>query len=202
MNTNRMKTSKLTGLAIFTAIIVVLQIFATFIKFGPVSITLALAPIIIGAAVYGVGAGAYLGFVLSAVVLLSGLLGWDGGFVMYLMSISPIGVILTIFLKSTAAGYLSGVTYRALEKKSEKLASIVSGIVCPVVNTGLFVVCMFIFFFDVLSGMATDAGKNMIAYIIFGLCGINFVIELVVNLALSSVITHVVHIRNHSRRIA
>ncbi len=202
MNTNHMKTSKLTGLAIFTAIIVVLQIFATFIKFGPVSITLALAPIIIGAAVYGVGAGAYLGFVLSAVVLLSGLMGWDGGFVMYLMSISPIGVILTIFLKSTAAGYLSGVTYRVLEKKNEKLASIVSGIVCPVVNTGLFVACMFIFFFDVLSGMATNAGKNMIAYIIFGLCGINFVIELVVNLALSSVITHVVHIRNHSRRIA
>lgn len=202
MNTNHMKTNKLTGLAIFTAIIVVLQIFATFIKFGPVSITLALAPIIIGAAVYGVGAGAYLGFVLAAVVLLSGLMGWDGGFVMYLMSISPIGVILTIFLKSTAAGYLSGVTYRALAKKSEKAASIVSGIVCPVVNTGLFVLCMYLFFFDVLSGMATDAGKNMIAYIIFGLCGINFVIELVVNLALSSVITHVVHIRNHSRRIA
>ena len=37
---------------------------------------------------------------------------------------------------------------------------------------------------------------------IFGLCGINFVIELVVNLALSSVITHVVCIRSRSRRIA
>lgn len=202
MSNTRMKTSKLTGLAIFTAIIVVLQIFATFIKFGPVSITLALAPIIIGAAVYGAGAGAYLGFVLAAVVLLSGLLGWDGGFVMYLMSISPIGVILTVLVKSTAAGYLSGVTYRALEKKSEKLASIVSGIVCPVVNTGLFVLGMFVFFFDALSGMATGAGKNLITYIIFGLCGINFVIELVVNMALSSVITHVVHIRSHSRRIA
>lgn len=202
MNTNRMKTGKLTGLAIFTAIIVVLQVFATFIKFGPVSITLALAPIIIGAAVYGAGAGAYLGFVLAAVVLLSGLLGWDGGFVMYLMSISPIGVILTIFVKSTAAGCLSGVTYRVLAGKSEKAAGIVSGIVCPVVNTGLFILCMFLFFFDVLTGMATGAGKNMIAYIIFGLCGINFVIELVVNMALSSVITHVVHIRSQARRIA
>lgn len=202
MSNNRMKTSKLTGLAIFTAIIVVLQIFATFIKFGPVSITLALAPIIIGAAVYGVGAGAYLGFVLSAVVLITGLLGWDGGFVMYLMSISPVGVIAIILIKSTAAGYLSGLTYRALEKKNEKVASVVSGIVCPVVNTGLFVLGMFVFFFDVLSGMATESGKNMIAFIILGLCGINFVIELVVNMALSSVITHVVHIRNHSRRIA
>ena len=65
-----------------------------------------------------------------------------------------------------------------------------------------FVLGMFVFFFDVLSGMATESGKNMIAFIILGLCGINFVIELVVNMALSSVITHVVHIRNHSRRIA
>ena len=202
MNNSHMKTSKLTGLAIFTAIIVVLQVLATFIKFGPVSITLALAPIIIGAAVYGAGAGAYLGFALAAVILAAGLLGWDGGFVMYLMSISPIGVILTIFLKSTAAGYLSGVTYRAVAKKSSKAASVVSGIVCPVVNTGLFILCMFLFFFDALTGMAAGAGKSLIAYIIFGLCGINFVIELVVNLALSSVITHVVCIRSRSRRIA
>ena len=202
MNKSHMKTRKLTGLAIFTAIIVVLQVLATFVKFGPVSITLALAPIIIGAAVYGAGAGAYLGFALAAVILAAGLLGWDGGFVMYLMSISPIGVILTIFLKSTAAGYLSGVAYRAVAKKSSKAASVVSGIVCPVVNTGLFILCMFLFFFDALTGMAEGAGKSMIAYIIFGLCGINFVIELVVNLALSSVITHVVCIRSRSRGIA
>ena len=54
-------TRKMAGLAIFTAIIVVLQVLCTFIRFGPFSITLALAPIIIGTAMYGKGAGAYLG---------------------------------------------------------------------------------------------------------------------------------------------
>ena len=48
------KTRRMTGLAIFSAIIVVIQIVCTFVRFGPFSITLALAPIIIGTALYGV----------------------------------------------------------------------------------------------------------------------------------------------------
>ncbi|NLF34555.1 MAG: ECF transporter S component, partial [Clostridiales bacterium] len=56
----RQNTQTMTGLAIMTAIIVVLQVVASFVKFGPFSITLALAPIIIGAALYGPMAGAYL----------------------------------------------------------------------------------------------------------------------------------------------
>ena len=54
------KTQRMVGLAIFTAIIIVLQLVSTFIKFGPFSITLAMIPIVVGAAVYGAGAGAYL----------------------------------------------------------------------------------------------------------------------------------------------
>lgn len=54
------KTRRLTGLALMTAIIVVLQVVASFVKFGPFTITLALAPILIGAALYGPKAGACL----------------------------------------------------------------------------------------------------------------------------------------------
>ena len=88
------KTRRMTGLAIFTAIIVVLQVLCTFIRFGPFSITLALAPIIIGTAIYGKKAGAYLGFVFGLVVLVTGLLGWDGGTVMLLMGINAVGCVL------------------------------------------------------------------------------------------------------------
>ena len=38
------KTRRLTGLALMTAIIVVLQVVASFVKFGPFTITLALQP--------------------------------------------------------------------------------------------------------------------------------------------------------------
>ena len=71
------KTRRLTGLALLTAIVAVLQVVATFIKFGPFPITLALAPIIIGAALFGPKAGAYLGGVFGFVVLLACIMGWD-----------------------------------------------------------------------------------------------------------------------------
>lgn len=69
MKTN---TKKIVGTGLFTAIVVVLQLVASAIKFGPFSITLVLAPIIIGAAMYGIGAGAWLGFAFGVTVLISG----------------------------------------------------------------------------------------------------------------------------------
>lgn len=183
---------RMTGLAIFTALIVVLTLLCTFVKFGPVSITLALAPIVIGAALYGAGAGAYLGFVFGFVVLLTGLFGWDGGFMLTLLSISPVGLVLTVLVKGTAAGYAAGLVYRLLCKKSEKGAVLAAGIVCPVVNTGLFFAGMATFFSSMLGGMAETAGQSVIVYMVLGLAGINFVIELLVNIALSSGITHII----------
>ena len=72
------KLNRMTAAALFSALTVILQLIATFIKFGPFSITLALAPIIVGAAVYGKGFGALLGTVLGIVNLAAGIFGWDG----------------------------------------------------------------------------------------------------------------------------
>ena len=183
-------TRKMTGLAIFTAIIVVLQVLCTFVRFGPFSITLALAPIIIGTAMYGKGAGAYLGGVFGAVVLVTGLLGWDGGTVMLLMGINPLGCVLVCLLKGVAAGFFAGLCYEFIAKKNDKLGVLISGVVCPVVNTGLFIVGMLVFFFDTLSGWA--GGQNLLLYIIVGLTGVNFLVELAVNIVLSSGITRII----------
>lgn len=192
MNTGKQTggTRRMAGLAIFTAIIVVLQVLCTFIRFGPFSITLALAPIIIGTAMYGKGAGAYLGGVFGAVVLITGLLGWDSGTVMLLMGINPVGCILICLVKGIAAGFFAGLCYELLAKKNDKVGVLVSGIVCPVVNTGLFIVGMLVFFFDTLSGWA--GGQNLLLYIIVGLTGINFLVELAVNIILSSGITQII----------
>ena len=183
-------TRKMTGLAIFTAIIVVLQVLCTFVRFGPFSITLALAPIIIGTAMYGKGAGAYLGGVFGAVVPVTGLMGWDGGTVMLLMGINPLGCVLVCLLKGVAAGFFAGLCYELIAKKNDKLGVLISGIVCPVVNTGLFIVGMLVFFFDTLSGWA--GGQNLLLYIIVGLTGVNFLVELAVNIVLSSGITRII----------
>lgn len=184
------KTRRMTGLAIFSAIIVVIQIVCTFVRFGPFSITLALAPIIIGAALYGVSAGAYLGGVLGLVVLITGLLGWDGGTVIYLMSQNALGTILICLVKTVAAGWLAGLVYRAAAKKNTLLGVILAGIVCPVVNTGLFIAGMLIFFFSTLQTWAN--GTAVTYFIIVGLTGVNFLIELLANMVLASGITRVI----------
>lgn len=124
----------------------VLQLVSNFVKFGPVTITLALAPIIIGAALYGSGAGAILGFVLGLVVFIFGLFGLDGGFVQLLMAQNAFAAILLCLVKTTVAGWLAGLVYKAIQKKSGLAAVITAGIVCPVVNTGIFILGMVFFF--------------------------------------------------------
>lgn len=184
------KIRRMTGLALFTAIIVVLTILCTFIRFGPFSITLALAPIVIGAAMYGCGAGAYLGTVLGVLVLLTGVLGWDGGTVLYLLGIHPLACILICVGKGVLSGWAGGLVYRAIAPKHEKAAVVTAGIVTPVANTGVFILGMATFFFNTLAEWA--GGQAVIYYIIVSLTGINFLVELAVNIALSSGIVRII----------
>lgn len=131
------KTRRLTGLALMTAIIVVLQVVASFVKFGPFTITLALAPILIGAALYGPKAGACLGGVFGAVVLLACILGWDpGGAILW--NANPFLTALVCLGKGILAGLAAGLVYRAIawggkSHSSGRMlgGSIAAGIVSP-----------------------------------------------------------------------
>ena len=186
------KTRRLTGLALMTAIIVVLQVVASFIKFGPFTITLALAPIIIGAALYGAGAGAWLGAVFGVVVLIACVAGWDmGGNVLF--TANPLLTAALCIVKGAAAGLVSGAVFRAMAERRPMRASITAGILCPVVNTGIFIAGLALCFYDVL--VAWAGGSNLIFYIITVLTGVNFVLELAINLVLSTVIVRVVRAR-------
>ena len=192
------KTRRLTGLALLTAIVAVLQVVASFIKFGPFTITLALAPILIGAALYGPKAGAYLGGVFGLVVLIACILGWDpGGSTLW--NANPFLTACICLVKGIAAGLAAGAVYRAVVGGSRAhgrmmTGSIVAGVVSPLVNTGLFVLALTLLFHDILVTWA--AGSELIYYIVFVLTGINFVLELVLNLVLSTVIVRVVGARS------
>ena len=63
----------------------------------------------------------------------------------------------------------------------------------------VFFAGMALFFMDTLSGMAANAGQSVIVYMVLGLAGINFVVELLVNIALSSGITHIIKSRKRGR---
>lgn len=181
---------RMTGMSLMAAIIAVLTVLGNFVRFGPFPITLALAPIIIGAAMYSAGAGAILGGVFGLVTLISGLAGWDGGTVMYLMGIAPLACILVCVGKGIAAGWCAGLVYSAIEKKNRHVGVVAAGIVCPVVNTGVFIIGMLLFFTSALESWAS--GQGLMYYVIFGLTGVNFLVELAVNLVLSSGITAII----------
>ena len=185
------KTMKLTMLAFLTALVIVLQLLCTVIKFGPFSITLALTPIIIGAAIYGPAVGAFLGFIFSAVVYITGLIGMDGGFILMMMDYSALGTTLLCLLKGTAAGFVAGICFRALSRAPKTLNAIVTSAVTPIVNTGLFALGMMTIFYGFLSNNATG-GQNPIGMLFLAWIGINFIVEFVVNIALATVLTHVV----------
>lgn len=186
------KTQRLTGLALMTGIIIVLQIVASFIKFGPFTITLALAPIIIGAALYGAGAGAYLGSVFGVVVFIACVAGWDmGGNILF--TARPLVTLILCVVKGALAGLAAGAVYRALAQRSPMAGSILAGIVCPVVNTGIFCLGLAGFYYDTL--VAWAGGTALVYYVITVLVGLNFLLEMAINLVLSSVIVRVVKAR-------
>ena len=186
MENKRIKTRTLTGVAVLTAIVVILQFLGSFIRFGPFSVSLVLIPIVVGAALYGAWAGAWLGFAFGLVVLLAG----DAA---PFMVVNPLGTILTVLVKGAAAGFLSGLVYRALAKKNGLAAAVAAAVVCPVVNTGLFLLGCLLFFMPTITEWGTAAGfPNVGNYMIFGLVGANFLFELLVNVVLSPVIVRLI----------
>lgn len=191
MSTKKAKSGvyRLTGLAILTAVIIALQVFTTFVKFGPFSITLALIPMVVGAAMYGIGAGAYLGAVLGMVVTIMSATGGDlGGFMVW--SANPLMCTVMCVAKTGVAGLCAGAVYKALSKTNKYLATILAAVVSPIVNTGIFIVMMLIFFRELLASWA--GGSDLLTYIIIGLTGVNFLVELGVNIVLSPIAVRII----------
>lgn len=187
------KLQTMTGLALFTAIVVVLQLVGTFIKFGPFAISLVLIPIVVGAAIYGPMAGAYLGGVFGVVVLIGCITGGDpGGQVLF--AANPFVTALLCIVKGGMAGLAAGAVYRAVSHKDASktlLAAVGAAVVAPMVNTGIFTLAMVFIFRDIL--VAWAGGTSVVYYILTGMVGINFVLELAVNLVVSPAIVRIIN---------
>ncbi len=179
----------ITGIAIFTAIVIILQMLGSFIRFGVFSISLVLIPIVVGAALYGPYAGAWLGFVFGMTVLLSG----DAA---SFLVINVYATIFVVLLKGTLCGFLSGIVYRVFSS-SQTLAAVMAAITCPVVNTGIFLLGCQLFFLPTIKEWANAFGfDNVYKYMLVGFVGMNFIFELLSNIVLSPVIVRVIRLGN------
>lgn len=190
MSTERKKqTESLVLGAILTAIVIVLQLLGGFIKFGPFSISLVLIPIVIGAAKCGIKIGTWLGFVFGAVVLLNG----DAT---AFFAVNVFGTVLTVLLKGAACGSAAGLTYKLLEKYNKYAAVVAAAVVCPVVNTGVFLIGCLLFFLDTIKAWGAGLGfTNTVSYMFLVLVGGNFLFELATNMILSPVILRILNFK-------
>lgn len=182
-------TKRLALLSILTALTAVLSYMGGFIKVGGLaSISLTLIPVVIGGALCGKSAGAWLGGVSGVIFFLTP----DSAF---WLGLSAAGTVITVMLKAVAAGWCAGLVYELLEKKNRYTAVFTAAIVCPVINTGIFLAGCLVFFLDTVKELAGAQGMTVGAFLIIGFVGLNFVFELLVNIILSPVILRLINIK-------
>lgn len=195
-NQSKQRTQQLALGAILTALVAVLQFLGAFIRFGTFSVSLVLIPIVIGAALCGWKVGAWLGLVFGVTVLLSG----DASL---FLAVSVPGTVGTVLIKGIACGAAAGAVYKLFERRGRYLAVVLSAIVCPVVNTGVFLIGCAIFFMDTLAGwsQALGFGTDVVRYILFGLVGGNFLLELGTDILLSPIIVRIIDAATKSKKV-
>ena len=162
-----MKNKKIAITSIFIAIIVILQIIATYINFGGFPITLTLIPIIIAGAIYGPSMGALMGFVFGIIVDIMVITGADpSGAIM--LAAHPIITVVTCLIKGTLAGLFGAIAYKLI--KNNKVGIVASAIITPITNTAILYISLILFF------------ETSFAAMVAAFMSINFIIELLINI--------------------
>lgn len=197
MGKTRFNVQRTALLALFTAIVAVLQMLGIAIRFGVFAVSLVGVPIIIGGALMGPLAGAWLGLVFGITVLVSGdaalFLTWN-----------PAATVAIVLLKGTLAGLAAGGVYRLLEKKNSFLAVLAAAVVCPLVNTGVFFLGCMLFFLEDCVQFAANLGitGSGPAVVMTAFIGFNFFFELGLDLVLSGIVDRLIHIGKKSLKRA
>ena len=171
--------------------VVVLQMLGQFIKLGPFAISLVLIPIVLGAALCDYKISTWLGFIFGVVVLFTDAAAF--------LAVSVPGTIITVLVKGTLCGLVAGLIYKLFEKKNRYLAVTLAAIACPIVNTGIFLLGCVVFFLDTIKEWGAAGGfTNVAQFLIVGMVGLNFLVELSVNIFLSPI---VVRLLDFSKKI-
>ena len=186
MNARRFDTRKLVLLALLTAIVVILQVLATVVPVYPFRLALVLVPIVVGAALISPAAGGWLGLVFGFVVLLDPTVApfW---------ALNPVGTVVVILSRGIFTGLGAGFLYKLIAMKHKTVAVVSAAVVAPIINTGIFVLGLYIFFMPIVESLGEFFPHFDITQIIFlGMIGINFPLEFAVNLVLSPTIVRLI----------
>ena len=183
----------LVQMALLTAVIMALHFSGVAIPAFGTKISLVLIPIALGAMLLGPTAGAVLGFIYGMTVFVSlGVLHMDP-FTAFLFDHNPVATFLICTVKSTAAGLVAGLVYRALSRKSSLLAVFVASALVPTINTGVFVIGCFTIY-NTIDQVAAGAGYSAVYFILIICAGANYALELAINLIFSPALERITRI--------
>ncbi|MBQ4090751.1 MAG: ECF transporter S component [Clostridia bacterium] len=201
---NKQKTLKIVQLALLTALIVVLQWFGSFLTgITGLPMSLVLIPIVIGAFLLGPKEGAFLGIMFGIMTIVMGFTGMDAFTAILFNNFGIWKCIATIaicLVKAGLAGFGAGLVYKLLNKafkgKYIVLSTVLASVTAPIINTGIFVLGMLLFFFNDMGAIQNALGitetASAVYFIFIGLAGINFVVEFLINLVVSPAIVRIV----------
>lgn len=179
----------LTQLATLSAIVLFLQLAGITIRIGATPVSLVLLPITLGALLLGPAAGAWLGFLFGAEVLIVlGVMGADP-FTATLFLEHPLLTSLLCLGKGIAAGLVPALIYRALKDKHERIALFLAAASAPIANTGIFILGSYTMM-DTFE--ANFLGEMPMFYFLVIICaGWNFIFEFLLNLVCSPILARV-----------
>jgi hypothetical protein len=144
----------------------------------------------------GVKGGFILGIISGLMTFLFGVTGVDP-FTQFLFVEHPVLTFLTCTVKITAAGVLGGLVYKLIANKNKLVATFVASAVVPIVNTGLFILGA-LTMSDSISVLASSEGVDVIYFLIVICAGVNFLIELFINMVVAPAIHTVVGVLEKS----
>ena len=192
---DRFSAKNITGVAVLLALVIVLQAVGGTISLpGGVQLNFTLIPIVLGTILFGEWVGAFLGLACGTVVVIS-LASQTGGFFSDVFLRTPVVTTLTCLVKTTVAGYLAGLFYKLIAKKSEIAGVFVASETVPVINTLLFIVgCVIMELSGDLLRIEGYEGTNFIFFLLVVLVSFNFFIELGINLVCAPALNRVIKV--------
>ncbi len=190
MNSKFFTAKNIATLGILVALVVVLQLFASSIPMFGVTLNFSLIPIALASILLGWVGGGIVGFVCGVVVFITtAVLGQEKSTAL-LFQTEPVILTIMCISKTTLAGIFSGLVFKWLKRYNLTMSTVVSSLIIPVVNTGVYLLGIVLMSGSVAEFLSlTSFSANVVFIAVFTIIWLNLVLEI----AITSIFTPVLH---------
>lgn len=182
------KTKRLTRLALFAAMIIVLAFTPLgYLKTAGLEITFITIPVVIGAVAMGPAAGGILGalFGLTSFIQCFGMSPFGAA----LLSVNPVSCFFVCLLPRALMGWLTGLIFDAADRRKPEslLAYGAAGLAGPLLNTLFFMTALMLFFGSAEVIVNLRGGMALFPFLV-AFVGLNGLIEALACFVISTAI--------------